>query len=101
MMKLILIVLMVFISHDVKANEENEPLIELLIASKATGMCGNIQQMLAFQESTQMNGGDEFIARFVSTEAARLGKTVSEFVAQCDAAIEIYTKTMKDLDYVK
>ena len=85
----------------VHANEDNEPLINLLVASKATGMCGNIQQMVAFQESTQMDGGDEFISRFVSTEAARLGKTVPEFVAQCDSAIAIYTQTMKDLGYVK
>lgn len=90
---------LVFLSSfvDAVAEEDNNPLIEIIVASKATGMCGAIQQMVSFQESTKMTGGDEFIARFVSTEAARLGKTVPEFVAQCEAAISIYTETMNTL----
>ncbi|WP_345970897.1 hypothetical protein WCX72_03385 [Sulfurimonas sp. HSL1-6] len=80
-------------------DNENKPLINLMIIAKATGMCGTIKQLTAFQESTKMPGGDEFILRFVNTEAARLGKTVPQFLSECQSSIEIYTKTMQSLGF--
>ncbi len=76
---------------------ENDPLIHLLIASKATGMCGTIKQLSAFQETTKMPGGDDFLLRFLNTEVARLGKTLPQFLKECEAAVSIYTQTMKSL----
>lgn len=97
-MKLVLALAFSIFSFFAIAEEGNAPLRDLLIISKATGMCGTIQQMVAFQESTKMDGGDEFITRFVSTEAARLGQTVPEFVTQCESSITVYTKTIKALN---
>ncbi len=57
------------------------------------------KQLTAFQESTKMLGGDEFILRFVNTEAARLGKTVPQFLSECQSSVAIYTKTMQSLGY--
>lgn len=83
---------------NVDAND-NEPLIELLIVAKATGMCGTIKQLTAFQESTKMPGGDEFILRFLNTEVARLGKTVPQFLNECQSSVAIYTNTMESLGF--
>lgn len=37
---------------------------DMLVTAKVAGMCGTFKQMFAFQEATQMPGGDEFIERF-------------------------------------
>ena len=63
---------------------------EVLVLSKVSGVCGVMQQMVAFQRSTQMAGGDEFITRFWTTEFARLGKSQKQFIAECEFAIEVY-----------
>lgn len=76
----------------------NTPLVDALITAKTTGMCGAIKQMTAFQESTKMPGGDEFIVRFIKTEAARLGKSLPEFLAQCETAVSSYMSIMNSLD---
>ncbi|MGB5966680.1 MAG: hypothetical protein WBG65_14250 [Sulfurimonadaceae bacterium] len=92
------ILLLSLLLPNTNANE-NEPLINLLIVAKATGMCGTIKQLTSFQESTKMPGGDEFILRFVNTEAARLGKTVPQFLSKCQNSVSIYTKTMQSLGF--
>lgn len=51
--------------------------------AKATGMCGVFDQMSRFQKTTKMPGGQKFIIRFFSTEAARLGKTTQEMIDFC------------------
>jgi len=76
---------------------ENDGVIEMLIAAKATGMCGTFKQMSIFQESTQMPGGDEFIARFLNTEAARLGMTLPEFLEKCQVATSKYVELINML----
>ena len=80
---------------NLKANQ-NEELIDLLTITKVAGMCGTFKQMATFQESTKMPGGDEFILRFMNTEAARLGKTLPQFLNECKSAVDIYTKTMEE-----
>ena len=72
-----------------------------MVASKATGMCGAIKQMTAFQESTQMPSGNEFLLRFLNTEAARLGKTLPEFLHGCTTSVKIYTDMMSELENTK
>lgn len=81
-------------SYGQEAKEDNSAVMEALVVAKATGMCGLIKQMTAFQESTKMPGGDEFIMRFLRTEAARLGHTLPDFLAQCKSAVEVYTNLM-------
>lgn len=69
-----------------------------LILAKYAGMCGVFVQMSAFQESTKMPGGDEFIARFLNTELARLGTSIEDFVRNCNKAVAHYDGVMQALD---
>lgn len=79
-----------------KQNENIKAINEALISAKMAGMCGTFQQMLAFQNSTKMKGGDEFIARFASTELARLGFSQKQFIIICNRSIDTYN-TYKNL----
>jgi hypothetical protein len=78
--------------------EDSGPLIDALVTAKATGMCGVFSQMVNFQEATKMPGGDEFIVRFLNTEAARLGHTLETFMQSCITAADNYAATMKTLE---
>lgn len=80
-------------------NDENDTVMEILVVAKATGMCGAIKQMSAFQEATKMPGGDDFMHRFINTEAARLGKTLPEWLGQCKKAVAIYTELTNILEH--
>lgn len=96
-MKSLLIVLMLFFSLNVYANEQenNKTVVEMLVVAKATGMCGVFSQLIGFQEATKMQGGDEFIVRFLSTEAARLGHTLESLTGQCPGVVKKYNAYMK------
>lgn len=72
--------------------EENLSIQEVLSIAKLAGVCGVFKQMAAFQEATQLEGGHVFAARFLMTEAARLGKTPEEYVTQCNRAIAAYER---------
>ncbi len=98
MCKYILVFLLVvpFISHAEEDNDSNF-VINLMVTAKATGMCGVFSQMVAFQDSTKMPGGDEFIVRFLSTESARLGYKLDEFMKQCPIVVKKYNDTMNIL----
>ncbi|EBI9843388.1 hypothetical protein DMT87_15200 [Salmonella enterica] len=65
---------------------------DMLVTAKVAGMCGTFKQMFAFQEATQMPGGDEFIERFLNTEISRLGMSLQEFMKLCTDSIESYNK---------
>jgi len=65
---------------------------DILTISKMTGACGVMQQMVAFQASTNMKGGDEFIDRFWRTELARIGKTQEAFLKECEGSIAAYER---------
>jgi len=69
-----------------------------MIVSKMTGVCGVMFQMADFQNSTQMPGGTNFIARFWKTEFARLGKTQEEFLKECKESISTYDRYMDALN---
>lgn len=47
-------------------------------------------QMARFQKDTLMPGGDEFLARFLNTESARLGMTYEQYLKQCTDAAKVY-----------
>jgi hypothetical protein len=98
MIKSILLSIFVLLSSGLPYANENELLLDALVAAKATGMCGAIKQLSAFQESTKMPGGDEFILRFLNTEAARLGRTLPEFLTLCQTAASTYTTLMSSLE---
>lgn len=71
---------------------------EILAISKTAGVCGVMQQMVAFQSTTKMPGGDEFIVRFWTTEFARLGKSQEQFIRECELAIARYDAYWKAFD---
>ena len=75
--------------------EAGDQLVSMMVVAKATGMCGVLSQLVRFQETTKMKGGDEFVMRFLNTEAARLGHTVESYIGQCPSVIEKYKGYME------
>lgn len=73
------------------ASEESS-LQDMLLVSKMAGVCGVMQQMAAFQSTTKMSGGSEFIERFWRTEFARLGKSQETFFKECEGSIAAYNQ---------
>lgn len=73
-------------------SEETFSKQEILSIAKLSGACGVFKQMATFQESTQLEGGSEFAARFLMAEAARLGKSPEEYVKQCNKVTAAYEK---------
>jgi len=78
-------------SDNYAIDEPSDPyLVALLQAAKVSGMCGVFYQMGKFQDATQLPGGDEFILRFIKTEAARLGLTLEAFLDRCASSTKMY-----------
>jgi len=69
-----------------------------MVIAKVSGMCGLFTQMARFQETTKMEGGDEFITRFLATEATRLGHTSNSFIKACPKVTEDYKVFMEALN---
>ncbi len=68
---------------------------DILSVAKMTGACGILQAQSAFQANTKLEGGDKFVERFWSTEAARLGKTPDQYIKDCQASITAYESMWK------
>jgi len=84
-------IFILYISVSVAEDETGNPyLVDALYSAKYTGMCGALRQMSSFQEVTKMPGGDEFILRFIKTEAARLGLTLEAFLDRCASSTKMY-----------
>jgi hypothetical protein len=64
----------------------------MLASAKYAGACGILDSLVHFQKTTKMDGGDEFVARFWTVEAARLGLTVQQLSDRCNEAITAYGK---------
>ncbi len=75
--------------------EAGDQLVSMMVVAKATGMCGVLSQLVRFQEATKMKGGDEFVMRFLNTEAVRLGYTVESYIGQCPDIVEKYKGYME------
>ena len=78
-----------------EAAANNKAILDLMVTAKATGMCGVFSQMVNFQDATKMPGGDEFIVRFLNTEAARLGYSLEGFMEGCPKIVSKYKKAME------
>lgn len=82
-------------SSDKKLNDTSaEFYLSSLYLAKMTGLCGSFRQMLEFQQTTQLPGGDNFVVRFIKVESARLGKTSSELLNHCKEVISTYENTV-------
>jgi hypothetical protein len=88
-----------FLNAEKSDKNEYDEIVGMMVVAKATGMCGALSQIIRFQDSTKMKGGDEFIMRFLNTEAARLGHTVDSFVGQCPDVIKKYKGYMELLGF--
>lgn len=64
----------------------------MLLTAKLAGACGALKQLAYFQETTQMPNGTEFIERYFNFEAARLGKTLEEYLIGCQSTANKYGK---------
>lgn len=96
MKKRILTVLMLLITSNYGFAESSSlQMTNILAVSKFTGACGVFGSLVDFQKKTQMLNGDEFITRFLKTEAARLGKTDKQFVSDCSNYIDTYNMMWK------
>ena len=62
----------------------------LLAVGKGAGACGIMTLQVEFQHTTKMASGDEFIVRFWTTEAARLGMTLQGYIDHCKQALSAY-----------
>ena len=100
-MRRLILAIFVFTSASLYAeeNSETDAIIDAMVIAKTTGMCGVFGQMSRFQESTKMPGGDEFVLRFLRTEAARLGQDLSSFLATCSRMPEQYNGIMNALGF--
>ncbi len=64
----------------------------MLATAKIAGACGIMDSMIDLQKTTKLAGGDEFVTRFWTVEAARLGLTVEQLSDRCTKAIAGYDK---------
>jgi hypothetical protein len=83
-----------FLSGVAQADDRDGPQ-KMLAVAKMAGACGILDSMIQLQSTTKMQGGDEFVARFWSVEAARLGLTVSQLSETCTKSIKAYDEVWK------
>jgi hypothetical protein len=104
MQKILAVVLLILSSVASAATAEQSmknPFQEVMITSKMVGTCGVMQQMVRFQEATKMEGGEDFILRFWSTEATRLGMSTDRFIQVCDnstSKYDVWEKAIKEVE---
>jgi hypothetical protein len=73
------------------AQQEVSPQAVLMVANVA-GECDVLFYMVEFQKKNNINGGNEYVAKFWSDEAARLGMTVEQMSARCSESAAAYNK---------
>lgn len=93
-----LIIILLVLSSTAFANDENSFAKGLLATGKLTGNCGIFKLQLDFQDNTELKGGEDFLARFWTMEAARLGLSLEEFVNNCHKIVEKYNTYYSMLD---
>lgn len=79
-------------STSIAAAESTISVRGMLAMAKIAGANGILDSQLHFQKTTRLDGGEQFVFRFWSTEATRLGKTLKEYSDQCNQAISGYDK---------
>jgi hypothetical protein len=82
------------LAADKEAEVGSSYFYDMLVQAKYTGMCGAFRQMGLFQESTKMPGGDEFITRFISTEATRMNVSFEQLLSRCSMTAKAYNAAM-------
>lgn len=100
---LLLLILIVNAGWSTDNSEQNDydTTLILLAQAKMAGVCGTIKQMALFQESTKMAGGDEFLARYINTEMARLNLTSETFLKLCKQSVQTYEQTVNTMEQMQ
>ena len=80
---------------ETKKQTDNSATLDMLVVAKATGMCGAYFQLVNFQQSKKIAGGDELVTGFLTAEATRLGHTLDSFMAQCPEVVKRYNINME------
>jgi len=100
--KITIALISIFASSPLMASEEEKEVAEkittLLVVGKMTGNCGIFDLQLSFLESTELEGGANFFARFWNYEAARLGMTLEEYTEQCVKHTQTYREQYELFD---
>lgn len=89
---LLLLILSVSVGWSVEKKEDIDTVMQMMVSAKFSGGCGIIGQMMEFQSSTKMDGGDAFILRFLNTESARLGFTLDQYIQYCKDSNALYER---------
>lgn len=92
--QLCIFVVLAATSDKVRAADSLAPQ-QLLATAKMAGACGILDSMIQLQSTTKLSGGEEFVARFWSVEAARLGMTVTQLSETCTKSIKAYDQLWK------
>ena len=103
-MKFVFIRLLLFVivfSNAITRADDLSTVQGTLAVAKFTGGCGILESMVNFQKATQMPGGGDFITRFWTTEAARLGFSMQQYVDNCNKSTEMYNQIWKAADTPK
>jgi len=98
---LIFLVLVVVGSATAKTENKAEDTLDprwVLAVAKNTGSCGIMQEMISFQQKTKMQGGDDFVTRFLQTESARRGIAVNQMFDECNDSIAKYGDLWQFMD---
>jgi len=96
---LLSLTILAFLPSKIAKAQDNDTKMILMVVNNAklAGMCGTLKQMSAFQEATQMPGGNDFLVRFIKTEAARLGMEMPTLLKECVNITKMYADNMKIL----
>ena len=102
--KLVFIRLLFFVivsSSAITRADDSNTVQGVLAVAKFTGGCSILESMVNFQKATQMPGGDDFIARFWTTEAARVSFSMQEYIDRCNKSTEMYNQIRNAADTPK
>jgi hypothetical protein len=72
------------------AADSNSDARKMLSLSQMTGACRTMEQMVNFQKTARLPGGDEFIGKFWAAEFARQGITRATFLDECERSLAAY-----------
>lgn len=87
----IFIIVIVFASPQVYSDSGEDPVKSLLTIGLMSGTCIVYEDMIAYQKTAKLEGGDEFILRFWSAELAKTGRnSLEEFLSECKVVYETH-----------
>ena len=93
MMKLLTLSLCAFLLCAITSAQADgvSPQGALMVANVA-GECDVLYSMVEFQKKNNINGGQEYVAKFWASEAAKMNLTVDQLSARCEKTAAAYDK---------